>query len=362
VVPLDLDPFVFETDGLWLQISSGIRERIEAESMHFMGGIHALEHAMIGLMPLLVLADRNDLGGIAQPYHQALGTAAVFVYDGIPGGVGLTRQAFAKVRSLLEQTLHAVTSCSCEAGCPACVHSPKCGAGNRPLDKTAAVHILSLCLGRAVPNGQTARERVPGSGARQQKQGGSEQQLRFAVFDLETQRSAQEVGGWNRASEMGVSAAVLYDSQSNEFVRYTEETIPELISQLHEVDLVIGFNVLRFDYQVLRAYTRTSLQRLPTLDLLQSIRSRLGYGLSLDHVAGATLGTSKTGNGIQAVRWWKQGRIEKLLDYCQEDVALTLGLYMHGRDNGHILFQNKAGKLVKLAVDWPGPVERKDKN
>ncbi|WP_027370848.1 DEAD/DEAH box helicase [Desulfovermiculus halophilus] len=361
VVPLDLDPFVFETDGLWLQISSGIRERIEAESMHFMGGIHALEHAMIGLMPLLVLADRNDLGGIAQPYHQALGTAAVFVYDGIPGGVGLTRQAFTKVRSLLEQTLHAVTSCSCEAGCPACVHSPKCGAGNRPLDKTAAVHILSLCLGRSVSTGQTTGARVREAGARQQKLGGSEQQVRFAVFDLETQRSAQEVGGWNRASEMGVSAAVLYDSQSKEFVRYTEEEVPKLISQLHEVDLVIGFNVLRFDYQVLRAYTRTSLQRLPTLDLLQSIRSRLGYGLSLDHVAGATLGTSKIGNGMQAVRWWKQGKMEKLLDYCQEDVALTLGLYMHGRDNGHILFQNKAGKLVKLAVDWPGPIERKDK-
>jgi DEAD/DEAH box helicase domain-containing protein len=358
VVPLDMQPFVFETEGFWLSISPGIRERIEAAKLHFMGGIHALEHAMIGLMPLLVLADRNDLGGIAQPHHPHLEAAAVFVYDGIPGGVGLTKQAFTKVDKLFAQTLQAIKTCPCEAGCPACVHSPKCGAGNRPLDKNAAVSILSLCLGQHPPalDQQRSAKPAPQKGTlidqKQQDATTQQQQPYFVVFDLETQRSAQEVGGWNRAREMKVSAAVLFDSRSQKFLRFTEDRISEFIRLLHQADLVVGFNMLRFDYQVLSAYTRHSLQRLPNLDLLHSIRSRLGYGLSLDHLAGATLGVHKTGHGMQAVRWWKEGKIDKILDYCQEDVALTLGLYVHGRDNGYIYFQNKAKKLVHLPVDW----------
>jgi DEAD/DEAH box helicase domain-containing protein len=364
VCPLDLDPFVFETDGLWVQISPQIRDKIEAARLHFMGGIHALEHAMIGLMPLLVLADRNDLGGIAQPYHPSLGTAAVFVYDGIPGGVGLTRQAFARIKALLDQTLQAVKTCPCQAGCPACVHSPKCGAGNRPLDKQAAVYILELSLGFDVspparPVVQPRADLVSNKTTTSQQQHSNKQKsLYYVVFDIETQRSAQEVGGWHKAGDMGVSCAVLYDSRQKEYIRFGEQDIPEFISYLMKVDLVIGFNIKRFDYQVLGPYTQKSLHRLPTLDLLQDIRSRLGYGLSLDHLAGATLGVHKTGNGLQALRWWKEGKVDKILEYCQEDVALTLGLYLHGRDNEHILFYNKARKLVQLAVDWPGSGQR----
>jgi DEAD/DEAH box helicase domain-containing protein len=329
-----------------------------------MGGIHALEHAMIGLMPLLVLADRNDLGGIAQPYHPSLGTAAVFVYDGIPGGVGLTRQAFARIKALLDQTLQAVKTCPCQAGCPACVHSPKCGAGNRPLDKQAAVYILELSLGFDVspparPVVQPRADLVSNKTTTSQQQHSNKQKsLYYVVFDIETQRSAQEVGGWHKAGDMGVSCAVLYDSRQKEYIRFGEQDIPEFISYLMKVDLVIGFNIKRFDYQVLGPYTQKSLHRLPTLDLLQDIRSRLGYGLSLDHLAGATLGVHKTGNGLQALRWWKEGKVDKILEYCQEDVALTLGLYLHGRDNEHILFYNKARKLVQLAVDWPGRGQR----
>ncbi|MDZ7761850.1 MAG: DEAD/DEAH box helicase [Desulfovermiculus sp.] len=366
VLPLDLEPFVFETDGLWLQINPQVRGKTEAAKLHFMGGIHALEHAMIGLMPLLVLADRNDLGGIAHPHHPHLDTAAVFVYDGVPGGVGLSRQAFAKVQTLLDQTLQSLRSCPCQTGCPACVHSPKCGAGNRPLDKQAAEYILELSLGfdpqppentGQVPSRSQAPHKPKMSATKQQQGNMQPDPAHFAVFDLETKRSAQEVGGWNNARDMGVSCAVLYDSKAQEFVRFSEQDMPAFIQYLFEVDLVIGFNIRRFDYQVLRPYTQKSLHRLPTLDLLQSIRSRLGYGLSLDHLAGATLGVHKTGNGMQAIRWWKEGQLEKIMDYCQEDVVLTLGLYLHGRDNGHILFSNKAKKLVRLPVDWSGEVQ-----
>ena len=100
-----------------------------------MGGIHALEHAAIGVFPLLVLADRGDLGGISITCHPQTFSAAVFIYDGVPGGAGLSSEAFERAEDLLGYTLKAIRSCACEAGCPSCVHSPKCGSGNRPIDK-----------------------------------------------------------------------------------------------------------------------------------------------------------------------------------------------------------------------------------
>lgn len=149
VEPLDLPDRVFETEGIWLEITEAVRLAVEAQRHHFMGGIHALEHACIGILPLLVLTDRNDLGGIFTPFHDQLQGATVFVYDGVPGGIGLTRQAFARAEEMLARTLEAVSGCPCETGCPGCVHSPKCGSGNRPIDKQAALAVLrSLQEGR----------------------------------------------------------------------------------------------------------------------------------------------------------------------------------------------------------------------
>jgi hypothetical protein len=133
MVPLDLPRLEFDTHGLWIQIPDQVRDRIESDCMHFMGGIHAMEHAAIGIMPLLVMTDRNDLGGISIPFHDQVQTAAVFVYDAVPGGLGLCRQAFEQADRFLSFTLEAITSCRCDTGCPACVHSPKCGSGTGPL-------------------------------------------------------------------------------------------------------------------------------------------------------------------------------------------------------------------------------------
>ena len=123
-----------------------MRAGLEENFMHFMGGIHALEHAAIGMLPLLIMADRNDFGGISTPMHIQLGLPAVFIYDGLPGGAGLTRQAFSDARALLEATCKTVASCPCEDGCPSCVHSPKCGSGNRPISKLAALELLRRLL------------------------------------------------------------------------------------------------------------------------------------------------------------------------------------------------------------------------
>ncbi len=175
---------------------------------------------------------------------------------------------------------------------------------------------------------------------------------RFGVLDIETRRSAEEVGGWNRANRMGVSVAVLYDSGTDEFLSYGEEEVPGMVERLKGLDLVVGFNILRFDYAVLGGVVPFEFRKLPTLDLLQHVHGRLGYRLKLDNIASATLGTGKTADGLQALAWWKEGKLDLITEYCKMDVAVTRDVYLFGKKNRHVLFSNKAGQRVKLPVDW----------
>lgn len=412
IIPLDLPPHVFETQGVWFDVPLEIQDDVEKAHHHFMGGIHAVEHAAIGIFPLLVMADRNDLGGISTPYHHQVGRAAIFIYDGIAGGAGLSRQAFREIEQLLVRTLETVAGCPCENGCPACVHSPKCGSGNRPIDKTAAHFILQrlsrqadktdrVTVGAVDKPDQTQTEdrpkapltaRKPETATSARKTGkerlrllrrqkrrkrkpattkpvdlmgaakpvhktpspavGPAPDIHFGVFDIETQLSAREVGGWHRADLMRVSCIVLYDSKDRVFHEYLEAQVEGLIDHLQRLDLVIGFNVKKFDYRVLSGYSAFNFQSLPTLDLLESVHTRLGFRLSLDHLAKETLGTPKSADGLQALRWWKQGKIREIVEYCTKDVEITRDLYLFGREHRYLVFKNKAGQTVRVPVSW----------
>jgi DEAD/DEAH box helicase domain-containing protein len=157
--PLELPPTSIETTGIWLEIPDEVPAALRAAGLHPMGGLHAVEHAALALFPLFALCDRHDVGGITTLGHAQVGRAAVFLYDGAPGGMGLATGLFDRVETLLEATLTRVRDCPCEAGCPACVHSPKCGSGNRPIDK-AARRARSPCCSR------TSRSRRPGAPSR----------------------------------------------------------------------------------------------------------------------------------------------------------------------------------------------------
>ena len=359
-VPLDMEPLVFVTRGVWIAIPESVRRQVEAEMAHFMGGIHALEHAAIGMMPLLVMTDRNDLGGISIPFHPQVGGAAVFIYDGMPGGCGLADQAYPTYETLLEKTLAVIRDCECENGCPACVHSPKCGSGNRPIAKGAALRVLEGIMSAPPQQVASAGPDIEALGAPEPEPEAWPQgveipgDFRFAVLDLETRRSAQEVGGWNRADLMGVSCVVVYDSASDSFRDYMQEDVPRLVGDLVEYDLIVGFNILRFDYAVLAGLSRFDFSSLPTLDILQDIHAVLGYRLSLDHLARETLGASKSASGLQALTWWKEGRVDEIVAYCRQDVAVTRDLFLHGLRRGHLIFRNKAEKQVRVPVDWGG--------
>ncbi len=143
---LDLPPIIFETEAIWFEVPGAICSAARKKGFDLMGALHAAEHAAISIMPLLVVADRNDLGGLSTPFHPQTGGAVIFIFDGIPGGAGLSRLAYANARKLFERTGECIRLCPCDTGCPACVHSPKCGSGNHPIDKAGALFILEQLL------------------------------------------------------------------------------------------------------------------------------------------------------------------------------------------------------------------------
>ena len=175
---------------------------------------------------------------------------------------------------------------------------------------------------------------------------------KVVVFDLETQRSFAEVGGRSQFHRLGVSVGVAYRYDRDEFLVVNEETISELIELLVDATLVVGYNIRGFDYEVLRAYTEENLQKLPTLDLMFDLEERLGFRPKLDSVASATLGEGKSADGMQALEWWRLGEIDKIIEYCQEDVRVTRDLYDFGKRNRWVQVSRFGGKPRKVEVEW----------
>ena len=175
---------------------------------------------------------------------------------------------------------------------------------------------------------------------------------KVVVFDLETQRSFAEVGGRSQFHRLGVSVGVAYRYDLDEFLVVNEETISELVSLLLEASLVVGYNIRGFDYEVLRAYTEENLQKLPTLDLMFDLEERLGFRPKLDGVVSATLGDGKIADGLQALEWWRLGEIDKIIEYCQEDVRVTRDLYDFGKRHRWVHVSRFGGKPRKVEVDW----------
>jgi DEAD/DEAH box helicase domain-containing protein len=174
----------------------------------------------------------------------------------------------------------------------------------------------------------------------------------IVYFDLETQRSAEEVGGWNNISRMGMSIGVLYSTTTGGYRIYGEKQVDDLIRDLQRADLVVGFNNLRFDYEVLHGYTTLDLRQLPTLDMLVELHNRLQHRLSLDSIATATFGLEKTAEGLQAIQWFKEGKMLEIAEYCCYDVKLTRLVHEFGAQNHQLHYHNRFGKKLTVPVSW----------
>lgn len=173
-------------------------------------------------------------------------------------------------------------------------------------------------------------------------------------FDLETQKSADEVGGWSHIRDMRMSVGVTYSTARGDYRIYTEARVNALITELQRADLVVGFNTLRFDYEVLHGYTVLDLRHVPTLDLLLDLNHTLGHRVTLDGVAQATFGLEKTADGLQAIRWFKEGRLLDIAEYCCYDVKLTRLVHEYGLKHRQVFYQNRFGKKIPVPVKWHG--------
>jgi hypothetical protein len=176
--------------------------------------------------------------------------------------------------------------------------------------------------------------------------------INIIYFDLETQRTFDEVGGRHNIRKLRLAAAVTYNTAMAAYHRYTEGRAKELVEELQSADLVVGYNVLEFDYEVLRGYRYVRLEQPPTLDMMQDLAKTLGFRLPLDAVATATLQVGKSADGLQAVRWYRQGLIDKVLDYCQQDVEITKRVHEFGQQNRFVYYWDRQYQRQMVPVNW----------
>ena len=175
---------------------------------------------------------------------------------------------------------------------------------------------------------------------------------KYIVLDVETQKAFEDVEG-RKTRELGISVVGLYQSHLNQYTAIEEKDIKQLNSILGEFHLVIGFNIKSFDYEVLQPYLNIPLAKLPTLDILEDIKNTLGHRVSLNSVAGATLGMKKTGDGLEAIHLYRTGQIEKLKSYCLNDVKLTKEVYEFGLQHQLLKYFARDGVTIKeLKVNW----------
>ncbi len=195
---LDLPTTEFDTRALWFELDDLLRrEPFPAE--HLLGALHALEHGQIAVLPLLAMCDRWDIGGLSTNAHPQTGGPTIFIYDGHPGGVGITRQGFSRFERLVSDAQRLIGECACKDGCPSCVQSPKCGNLNEPLSKRGAFELLRRMALRA-PALLDGQRRVPGdpagagcgpSGERPQLTEDRLRRLRRRVLQRQRQHSLQ---------------------------------------------------------------------------------------------------------------------------------------------------------------------------
>lgn len=179
-------------------------------------------------------------------------------------------------------------------------------------------------------------------------------------FDLETQRSFNDVGGVANLSKMGVSVGCSYSTDSGEYRLYGENELDDLVAMLVKADLVVGYNHLHFDYGVLEGYTVLDLgMQTVNLDMMVDLKEHLGKRVGLDKVASATLGTGKTAVGVDALKWWREyktgGKLDPLLkiaEYCAYDVKVTKCVHEYGVEHGHVKVDDGSGNEQVVEVKW----------
>ena len=185
---------------------------------------------------------------------------------------------------------------------------------------------------------------------------------RIQYFDLETQKSADDVGGWGNIHKMGLAVGVVWDSVDEDYFSYVEADALKLVAKLKTADLVVGFNVIGFDYTVLQPYANEKhidLLEIPTFDMLSDVHKKLNHRLSLNNLAECSLGAQKTADGLESLKWYKEylagnkAKLDQIIEYCKMDVKITRDLFLFGADNGYVEYTSRSKpNKNRLTVDW----------
>lgn len=179
--------------------------------------------------------------------------------------------------------------------------------------------------------------------------------MNHIVLDIETQNLFSDVGGKENIHKLLLSVAGVYSYADDSFLTFTESEMPAFEALLRKTDLIIGFNINHFDLPVLQKYLTVDLTKIPALDIMDEVVSAMRHRVSLNDLAINTLGTKKSADGLMAVEYFKQGRMDELKKYCLDDVRITRDLYAHGLEHGQIKFTARDANLpyIKtLRIDW----------
>lgn len=173
------------------------------------------------------------------------------------------------------------------------------------------------------------------------------------VLDLETKKTFDEVGGRDAHAELGVTVVGVYHYETNTYETYEESEMGKLQNLLINCSLIIGFNHISFDMPVLQPYFSIDVKSLPVFDIMVDFQQKMGHRIGLDALAKATLGIGKTGHGLDAIRYYREGKIKELKEYCLNDVKVTKDVFEYGVTNKKIFYISKMGNVKKeLAVEW----------
>jgi DEAD/DEAH box helicase domain-containing protein len=178
--------------------------------------------------------------------------------------------------------------------------------------------------------------------------------MRLVVFDVETKKAFDEVGGFF-PEKLGVSVSgVWYGEEGTEGTLrgFREEEFGEMFKIFESADRIVGFNSIDFDMAALKPYYLGDLLKLPNFDILQEVEKKVGHRVKLDSIAKETLGIQKGGNGLDAITYFHEGNWEKLTKYCLQDVEITKDLYLHVLKTGELRFKNKWNELVTVGLDF----------
>lgn len=172
----------------------------------------------------------------------------------------------------------------------------------------------------------------------------------YVVVDIETKNSFFDVGAYD-ASKLDISVVGVYIAEDDKFICFDEHELDKIWPILERADRIIGFNLIGFDYPVMQKHYRGNLADLTTLDMLYEFKKSHSFRIKLDSLAKDTLGIGKSGDGLQAIKFYEEGKIDDLKKYCLDDVRITRDLFLHGRDKGEVYFQDRGTRVV-WKVDW----------